>query len=117
MIFKRLQSIHPEAQIQGAKQADDEERRVRKESKLVDAAHEALVKRAAEDKSTLDTLVRMGWPYVKRAQFKGKVRKKVWDIVSQDSDFVDTDMVEDITERIVDAAEVDPYYKKMFEKE
>jgi len=114
MILKWIQSVSRAGEAKAAEQGEAEDRRVRKDSKLIDVAHEALSESAARDCDTLDALVRLGWPRVKREQFKGKVRKKVWDVVSEEAEIADPDMVEDITERIVDVAEADKYYRKMF---
>lgn len=83
------------------------------QNRVFDVAHESL----RRDQEQLDGLVRMGWPLVKREQLKGKVRKKVWDAIGSDLPVMDEGMVEEITERVVDAAEFDPYYSKMFEIE
>ena len=114
MILKWIQSSGAGAEAMAAKAKDDEERKSRKDSGLVDLAHEALVRRAAKDKNALDGLVRMGVPAVKREMLKGKVRGKVWDVVGSGSLPADSEMVEEITERITDAAESDPFYKRMF---
>ena len=42
------------------------------------------------------------------------MRSKVWDIVRSNFDTSDDEMVEEITERIVDVADADPYFAKMF---
>lgn len=117
MVIKWLQSVTGAAQAEAAKRQDEEERRVRRDSKLVDVAHEAVKQSTATDQEALDGLVRMGWPNVQREKFKGKVRKKVWELVSDENGTADTGMVEEITERIADVAEVDPFYKKMFDRE
>jgi hypothetical protein len=98
---------------QGAK----EERRVRKDAKMIDVAHEALASEAKRRSDELNGLIKMGWPLVKQEKLKGKVRKKVWDIVSEETGIQDQEMVEEITERIVEVSEADEYYKKMFDKD
>jgi len=95
----------------------EEERKARKDAKLVDLAHEAMQKRAAGDHVELEALVRMGWPHVQKEKFKNKVRKKVWDVVKEDFGVDDAEMVNEITDRIVDVSEADEYYKNMFDKE
>ncbi|MFH0800446.1 MAG: hypothetical protein V2A66_09750 [Pseudomonadota bacterium] len=114
MILKWIQSVSRAVETKAAEQGEAEDRKARRDSKLIDLPHEVLSERAARDRDTLDTLVRLGWPHVIRERFKGKVRKKVWEVVSDEAEVADPDMVEDITERIVDAAEVDQYYRKMF---
>jgi len=86
-------------------------RKEKKETKLIDVAHEVMRK----DRQSLEGLVRVGWPNVNREKFKGKVREKVWDTISGGIDTSDVDMVEEITERITDASEADPYYREMFD--
>ncbi len=117
MILKWIQSMGNGAESRAAKEADDEERRTRKESRLVDVAHEALVSRAARDRASLDGLIRFGAPHMEREKLKAKVRRKVWDVVEEGSAPADPSMVEEITERIADAAEADPFYKRLFDRE
>lgn len=117
MILKWLQLVTPGSQAQAAKASDDDERRTRHESKLKDIAHEVLSKRAAEDCKTLEALSRYGTSHIQHKRFKAKVRKKVWDVVAQDFGEAPPDMIEEITERIADVAEADPFYKKMFNKD
>lgn len=116
MIPKWIQQVNRGAEAQAAERSDEEFKKASGESKFVDVAHEVLAKKAAEDKATLETLVRLGMPRVERERFKGKVRKKVWDIVKSNLNVADADFVEEITERIADVADADPYYKEMFEK-
>ena len=92
-------------------QGSEEERKARKETKLIDVAHEVLRKRSQR----LDGIVNEGGSNVDRKEFKGKVKKKVWDTVDENFGFSDDEMVEEITERVVDAADADPFYKKLFE--
>jgi len=115
MILKWVRSVVEKGSNEAVQQGAIEETKKQKESKLVDVAHEALVRQAAEQSADLDGLVKYGWPHVKREKFKSSTRKKVWDLVRKN--FADDDeMVEEITERIVDTAEVDPYYQKIFEE-
>lgn len=116
MGIKTVQFITPVNESHAAKEADNIERKSRKDSKLIDVAHEAMTNKAAEDRATLEALIKMGWPHVERERFKKKVRQKVWDVVKTDSVFDDSEIVEEITERLVDAAEVDSYYKSLFDK-
>ena len=98
-----------------ARQADDAAGHGRHANgQLLDVAHQAMAENAAGDKAVLEELIRQGWPHVRREQFKGKVRKKVWDVVGDDLGPDGRQMVEEITERLADAAEADVYYKKMF---
>jgi hypothetical protein len=111
MIFKFIQSVTQAAgRSEIVEQGAREERKTRSEAKLVDVAHETF----RRDRDDLEGLVRIGWPNVQRERIAGKVRKKVWDLVQGSFGVADEEMVEEITERMVDAAEHDPYYKQMF---
>lgn len=94
-----------------------EEHRHRKDLKAIDVAHEALVQEAVQNSKDLKGLVDAGWNQVKREKFKQKVRNKVWQIVGSNSDSTSIEMVEEITDRLVDVSEADEYYKNMFERE
>lgn len=115
MILKWVQSMTGVGRPETTAQAASHEGRVKekRDSKLVDVAHEVL----RQDRESLQGLVRMGMSNVQREKVKGKVKKKVWDAVSENFAMADGDMVEEVTERIVDATENDPYYKKMFVEE
>lgn len=114
MIMKWIQSIRrPQERAEVLQQGAVEKRKDKKETKLVDVAHEVMRK----DNQSLEGLIRVGWPNVRREKFKGKVRSKVWDAISGGVDTSDVDMVEEITERITDASEADPYYREMFDKD
>ena len=109
--------IHPVTEGAGraetVEQGSENERRQRRETKLVDVAHEYL----RANSRSLDGLVRIGGAGQEREEFKGRVKKKVWDTVDESLGFADKDMVDEITERVADAAETDPFYKRMFEDE
>ena len=113
MVLKWIQSMtRPAGRAEVLQQGASLKRKKKRETKLVDVAQEVLRK----DRQNLEGLVRIGWPNVQRDAFKGKVREKVWDTISGGLDTSDVDMVEEITERIVDVSEADPYYREMFEK-
>ena len=116
MILKWIRSVTEGQSKESIQQGSIEEAKTNKDAKLIDVAHESLTRKAAEDCADLDGLVKYGWPHVKREKFKGSVRKKVWDLVHKNLGSEDDDIVEEVTERIVDAAEVDPYYQKIFEE-
>jgi hypothetical protein len=114
MITKLINSLtNPAGRPDAVQQGADEERKSRKETKLIDVAEEYM----RLDRRGLDGLVRMGRPRFEREQFKGKVKKRVWDLIDENLGTVDCGMVEEITERMVDAAEADPFYRKMFDEE
>lgn len=116
-IFQKGREEITGARADLVEQGAENERKNRKDTKLVDLAHEALSKRAAGDKADLDGLVRHGWSSVKREKFKSKVKKKVWDVVSEDIGGSNSHIVDEITDRIVECSEVDDYYKEMFDTE
>ena len=116
-ISKFISKIFPNSRADVIEQGAEQERKKRKDTKLVDLAHEALVRRAAGDRADLEALVKMGWPHVKRERFKSKVRKKVGDVVKEDFGCADAEMVDEITDSIVEVSEVDSYYKELFDKE
>lgn len=121
MIFKRIQPTSQNGNAGEVEKGSEEVRKRERDSKLVDVAHEAMREKAAEDRMTLESLIRMGWPLVRRKQeherLKSKVRKKVWDRVRDTFGTTDDEMVEEVTEKIVETAEEDPNYKKMFDQE
>lgn len=116
MILKWIRSVVEGQGTEAIQQGAVELEKQRKETKLIDVAHEALTRKAAEDCADLEGLVKYGWPKVQREKFKGSVRKKVWDLVKRNFGAEDDDVVEEVTERIVDAAEIDPYYQKIFDE-
>jgi len=91
-------------------QGSEEERKARKETKLIDVAHEVMRSRSQR----LDGIVSDGGAGQDRKEFKGKVKQKVWETVDENFGCTDEEMVEEITERVVDAAETDPFYKRLF---
>jgi hypothetical protein len=112
MIFKWIQGIRGESNAA----AETERRKLAKDSKLVDVAYEAIKESVAEDQSELENLIRMGWPLTQKKKFKENVKKKVWDAVSSNFSLDDEDMVEEITEKIVDCAGEDPCLKEIFDE-
>ncbi|MBI2091495.1 MAG: hypothetical protein HYY43_06075 [Deltaproteobacteria bacterium] len=77
--------------------------------KLVDIAHEAM----RRDAESLDGLIKLGQPVVDRKKLKDRIRKKVKGSIAKEFD--DEDVVDEVTERIADAAEFDPNFGKMFD--
>jgi len=116
MILRWVKSVVAGQSSESIQQGAIEQEKRRKETKLIDVAHEVLSREAAEHCADLDGLVKYGWPHVKREKFKHSVRKKVWDLVGSNFGTDNDDFIDEITERIVDAAEVDPYYQKIFEE-
>jgi hypothetical protein len=114
-VSKLIGAIFTGSRPEAAEEGENERRKHVRDTKLVDLAHEALVKKAASDRADLDGLVRYGWPHVQKEKFKTKVRKKVWDVVSGDIGSADSELVDEITDRIMDVSEVDEYYREMFD--
>ena len=114
MILKWVRSMTGAARTNATEQAaaDESKAKQKRDAKLFDVAHEAM----RRDRESLEGLVKLGVPNAQREQMKGKVKKKVWDAVTEGFEAVDGDMVEEITERIADAAEADPFYKRMFDR-
>lgn len=118
MVFKWIRLLPRDGESDAASQGGDEEQTARCDRRLIDVAHEAL-KRNREDPGGPG---RKGQSAAEcegtNGKFEGKVRRKVWDVVSEtygagrDSE----EMTEEITERVVEVAEADPYYKKMFDE-
>lgn len=98
-----------------AKQAIDETEQHKVEREAVDVAHQAMREEAKRRATELDGLVRSGWPAVQRERIRRRVRQKVGEIVGGELAAASDEMVDEITERIVDAAEVDPFYATAFE--
>jgi hypothetical protein len=115
MIIRIIQSLIRGNETEATSQGAVEESKKQKEARLVDVAQESLRKTAAGQRADLEGMVRHGWPRVKREKFKGSTRKKVWDIVGRSLGSPDSDMIEEITEKIADVAEVDPYYQEIFQ--
>lgn len=77
----------------------------------MDVAHEAM----RNDAVLLNTIARAGQHKVDRQKMKDRIRKKVKGSIAKTFD--DDDVVEEVTERILDAAEFDPLYRDMFKDE
>lgn len=116
MILRWIKSVMQGQRSEAIEQGSVEEQKKMKEGKLIDVAHEVLRKQAAEHHADLNGLVKYGWPHVKREKFKSVVRRKVRDTVSHTFGMEGDEIIEEVTERIVDTAEVDPFYQKMFEE-
>lgn len=85
-------------------------------SKLMDIAHEVLAKDALEKKLALSAFEKQGWPYLQRQRFTEVVRTKVRKLLRFSfKDGEENEMIEEITERIAEVAEVDPYVNRLFD--
>ena len=81
---------------------------------LIDIAHEVLSREALEKKLALSSLEKYGWPLAQRQKFQQKVKAKVKRFLGF-SLSKEEDVAEEVTERITEVAEVDPYYKQLFD--
>lgn len=98
------------------KAAEQSERQKRQDENVVDLPHYVLTREEAQrQQASLRYLVEAGSPTMRREKMKERVRSKVWGVVRDSFALEDAVMVEEITERILDAAEMDPHYAKMFE--
>ncbi len=79
-----------------------------KASSLVDMVHEAV----KGDAALLRNLLTAGMPKARRARRREKIKGKV--SKSIDPLFTDANLIEEITESLASAAEMDPYYQKLF---
>ena len=112
--FKRVGGFESAAVTQKA--AEVSERQKRRDENVVDLPHYVLTQEDAQRQQTeLRYLVQVGSPFMRREQLKERVRGKVRRVVRDSFALEDAKMVEEITERIVDAAEMDPHYLQMFE--
>ena len=87
-----------------------------KKGVLVDVVYEALQKDMAFRQEVLKELEKVGWNLFKRKQFKFKVRSKIKQAMLPELADGEGEslLVDEITERIVDAAESDPFYQRLF---
>ena len=111
IIDRNSGSSSKEATQQGAIK---DAKRQQRTAKMIDVPQRVMESQAAQSASELEGLRKYGAPQFKREKLRRKVRSKVWDIVRSNFDTSDDEMVEEITERIVDVADADPYFAKMF---
>lgn len=64
-----------------------------------------------DDKEKLSGLIGAGLSAIRRKKFKDKVKKRVASLM--DEELSDDEIIEEVTEKLVDAAEADPYYKRL----
>lgn len=110
MILKWIKSIvsTPPQDLPAGGAAPIRKQKTRDEE-LVDVAHEALRTEAEE----LSGLIRMGRPEAERRRLKNKIKSKVKQTIAKEFD--EPEIVEEVTERILNAAEFDPHYREMFD--
>ena len=118
VILKWIQSVlvgnRSELEQAASGKAFEEFKRVDKKSsksRSVDIAHAALVDQAED----FEDLITAGSSVVRRKKLKRKIRRKVEKAMSDE--LSDPKIIDEVTERIADAAEIDPYYQNMFCKD
>ncbi|MDO8461714.1 MAG: hypothetical protein Q7S98_02520 [Deltaproteobacteria bacterium] len=100
--------VMPNVISQGAKEADDDK------GFLIDVAEGAyLAEKAGEKGALLLGMIQKGGSEMAKLQMVYNVRKKVKKQISPAYENV-PDIVDEITERVVEAALADPHYKKLF---
>lgn len=82
-----------------------------KDNQMIDVAHEAM----RSDAIDLSKLLTVGQPTIKRRNMKERIRGKVEKHMAPE--LYDEDLVEEVTEKILDAAEFDPFYREQFDRE
>jgi len=83
-----------------------------KDNVLLDVAHEAM----RSDAEKLSGLLSASAGSIERKKKKERIKKKVkgrLDPIFEDND----DLIEEVTERVANAAEFDPFYDKMIDEE
>lgn len=110
VILKWIQSVLVGGQT-NTKISANEAQNIRKPNSnvMIDVAHEAM----RSDAEHLNGIINHGQPVIERKKLKEKIKKTVKGKVLKEFD--ESDLVEEVTERILDAAEFDPYYKEKFE--
>ncbi|MBI4365589.1 MAG: hypothetical protein HY543_02100 [Deltaproteobacteria bacterium] len=79
------------------------------EPPLLDVVREALREEADE----LSDLVARGIPPMRRRRLKQRARRRVQQAIAKEFD--SPEIVDEVTERLVHAAEIDPYYARLVE--
>lgn len=113
MILRWIRSLVSTTEAQDVSQgvtAHVRKKKVKAEE-LVDIAHEAL----RSDASDLDELLNVGGTQISERKLKDKIRLKVKKNISKEFD--EPEIVEEVTERILNAVEFDPHYRELFSDE
>ena len=100
---------------QGAAHEAKRQDRAKQSREAIDVAHRAMRAEAARKNEELGGLVKLGTPVMRREKAKKQVRQKVWNVISRNFNVNDPEMVDEITEKLVDAAEVDARYASMLD--
>lgn len=116
MIIKWLQSMMGrQTSALDASPIEEEEEITIKERAFFDVAHEVLSREGVERQHSLKGLERYGVPYLERRKLKEQVRRKVKKHLNASMGSSEEEgVVDEVTEKITEAAEADPYYNQMF---
>lgn len=112
MLIRWLQQIlfgAPTAHPASIKQGGDAAEGI--DGKLLDVVREAM----REEATDLGHLVQHGFPAVQRRRTRQRVRKKVRRAIHPM--FNAPEVLDEVTERLANAVEVDPYYARLFAEE
>lgn len=117
MVLKWIQSVVTGSSLGAIGQGAEEERKKVRKLEGRDVAHEAMRLRSHRKSEELEGLVRLGMPQLERRRFTSCVKQQVFEMISKNLD-IGGEPAEEITEKItgeiVDAAEADPTYRRMF---
>lgn len=87
------------------------------ETNLFDVAHEVLAKEAKEREASLTQFEKYGFPFFHRQRKKQKIKAKVKKFLTIPlAETEADDLVEEVTEKITDAAEADPRINQLFDE-
>ena len=86
------------------------------EAHLIDIAHEVLAREALEKSEALKGLEKFGWSIFKKQKKKEQIRSKVkHSLQIPITDEASIELVDEITEKITEAAEADPRFGRLFD--
>lgn len=85
-------------------------------SKLLDIAHEVLAREAAEKQQAFRQVEKYGWQQARLKAFHQRVKNRVRRLLglSTASAAEEEELLDEVTEKITEAAEADPHYKRLF---
>ncbi len=115
MIVRYIQSLINGNTSKLVEQGAIEDSKKRKDNKLIDVSQESMRSQAAKQSEELNGIVKFGWPLFKKRTFRNSAKKKVWNLIARSLGMADDDIVDEITDKIVDVAENDPHYQEVFD--
>lgn len=83
-------------------------------AKLSETSRTAMEYQAMEKRDELEGLVKNGWFETRRRGLKARVFKKVWEKVTDAPFFSNDVIVEEVTDKMTEAAENDPKFRALF---